>query len=113
MTELIELENISKRFGDRTVLNNVTLQVQEGEILALLGPNGSGKSTLLKLMAFLLHPDNGEIKFQHVPVTVKNSERMRLQSTLVFQKTLLFNTNVFNNVAYGLKARKMPKTQIA
>jgi molybdopterin-binding protein len=113
MTALIELVNITKRFGDRTVLNNVTLQVQEGEILALLGPNGSGKSTLLKLMAFLLHPDTGEIRFQNVPVTVKNSERMRLQSTLVFQKTLVLNTNVFNNVAYGLKTRKIPKTQIA
>lgn len=113
MTALIELVNITKRFGDRNVLNNVTLQVQEGEILALLGPNGSGKSTLLKLMAFLLHPDTGEIRFQNESVTVKNSERMRLQSTLVFQKTLVLNTNVFNNVAYGLKTRKIPKTQIA
>lgn len=113
MTTLMELANVTKRFGDRIVLNNVTLQVHEGEILALLGPNGSGKSTLLKIMAFLLHPEAGEISFQNEPVTVKNSERMRLQSTLVFQKTLVFNTNIFNNVAYGLKIRKMPKTQIS
>ena len=113
MTTLVELSNVSKRFNDRCVLDNVNLQVQEGEILALLGPNGSGKSTLLKVLALLLPHDGGEIKFQGVKVTGKNLEFLRLQSTLVFQKTLLLNTSVFNNVAYGLKIRKMPKDKIA
>ncbi len=113
MTTLIELTNVSKRFNDKSVLDNINLQVQEGEILALLGPNGSGKSTLLKVLALLLPTDGGEIKFLGAKVTGRNLELLRLQSTLVFQKTLLLNTNVFNNVAYGLKIRKMPKDKIA
>jgi molybdopterin-binding protein len=112
MTVIIELRNLTKRFGSRTAVDDVTLQIQEGEILALLGPNGSGKTTLLKVLAFLLQPEAGEIYFQGERVTRKNSERMRLQSAMVFQRTPLFSTTVFGNVAYGLKIRKMPKTEI-
>jgi molybdopterin-binding protein len=112
MTVLAELKNVTKCFGNRTVLDAVVLQIQEGEILALLGPNGSGKTTLLKVLAFLLKSDGGEVKFQGETVVGKNSERMRLQSAMVFQKTLLFSTTVFNNVAYGLKMRKVPRNII-
>ena len=112
MTVLAELKNLTKRFGERTVLDDVTLQIQEGEILGLLGPNGSGKTTLLKVLAFLLKSDTGEITFLGETVTEKNSERMRLESTMVFQKTMLFNTSVYNSVAYGLRIRKMPKNKI-
>ncbi len=112
MTVLAELVDLTHCFGTRTVLENVTLQIQEGEILALLGPNGSGKTTLLKLLAFLLRPSKGEIRFQDEIVTDKNPERMRSQSAMVFQKTLLFNTTVFNNVAYGLKVRKIKQEAI-
>lgn len=112
MTVLAELKNLTKRFGERTVLDNITLQIQEGEILGLLGPNGSGKTTLLKVLAFLLKPNAGEITFRGETVTEKNSERIRLESTMVFQKTMLFNTSVYNSVAYGLRIRKMPKNKI-
>lgn len=112
MTLLAELTDLTQRFGSKTVLENVTLQIQEGEILGLLGPNGSGKTTLLKVLAFLLKPSSGEIKFQGEIVTDKNSEGMRLQSAMVFQKTLLFNTSVFNNVAYGLRMRKIKQEAI-
>jgi molybdopterin-binding protein len=113
MAVLAELKNLTKYYGPRMVLNHISMQVYEGEILALLGPNGSGKTTLLKVLAFLLKPDAGEIKFQGEIVDEKNSERMRLQSTLVFQRNLLFNTTVFNNVAYGLRVRRVPKIEIA
>jgi tungstate transport system ATP-binding protein len=103
------LKNLTKCFGNRKALDGVTLQIQEGEILALLGPNGSGKTTLLKILALLEKPTGGENKFQGKIVTEKNAERMRLQSAMVFQRTLLFSTTVYNNVAYGLKMRKMPK----
>jgi molybdopterin-binding protein len=112
MTLLAELTDLAQCFGSKTVLENVTLQIQEGEILALLGPNGSGKTTLLKVLAFLLKPSSGEIKFQGKMVTDKNSEAMRLQSAMVFQKTLLFNTSVYNNVAYGLRMRKIKQEVI-
>ncbi len=108
----MELKNLTKSFGDRTVLDNITLQIDEGEMLALLGPNGSGKTTLLKILAFLERPTGGEVRFQGIPVTAKSAERTRLQSAMVFQRTMLFSTSVFNNVAYGLKMRKMPKTLI-
>ncbi|MEM2099629.1 MAG: ABC transporter ATP-binding protein [Candidatus Bathyarchaeia archaeon] len=108
MTVLAELKDVTKIYGEKTALNNVNLQIQEGEIVALLGPNGSGKTTLLKLLAFLEPPTSGTIKFQGEYATAENNEKMRTQSTLVFQRAVLFDTTVYNNVAYGLKIRKIP-----
>ena len=112
MLALVELKNLTKCFGDRKVLDDITLQIHEREILAFLGPNGSGKTTLLKILAFLEKPTSGEIKFQGQTISGKIAEQMRLHSVMVFQKTLLFNTTVFNNVAYGLKIRKISKNII-
>jgi molybdopterin-binding protein len=112
MTVVAELKNVTKTYGDNTVLDDITLQVQEGEILALLGPNGSGKTTILKILAFIESPTNGEVKFLGEAVNFKKVEQTRLQSTLVFQKTVLFGTSVYNNISYGLKVRKTPKNVI-
>jgi len=109
MTITAELKNVTKVFGNKTALSDINLQIHEGEILALLGPNGSGKTTLLKILAFIENPTSGEVKFQGETVSSKNAEKTRMQSTLVFQKTILFNTSVYNNIAYGLKIRKIPK----
>jgi len=109
MTITAELKNVTKVFGNKTALDRVNLQIYEGEILALLGPNGSGKTTLLKILAFIENPTGGEVKFQGETVNFKNTEKMRKQSTLVFQKTILFDTSVYNNIAYGLKIRRIPK----
>jgi molybdopterin-binding protein len=67
---------------------------------------------LLKILAFLEKPSSGEVKFQGVTVTDKNAGRMRLQSAMVFQRTMLFSTNVYNNVSFGLRMRKLPKTLV-
>ena len=104
-----ELKDVAKVYGTKTVLDSINLQIREGEILALLGPNGSGKTTILKILAFIEKPTSGEVKFQGEKVNFKNTEKVRLQSTLVFQKTTLFGTSVYNNIAYGLKIRKVPK----
>jgi molybdopterin-binding protein len=109
---LAELKNLTKTFGSRTVLEDVTLQIEEGEILGLLGPNGSGKTTLLKILAFLEKPECGEVKFQGEIVTEKDAERMRLQSAMVFQRTILFTNSVYYNVAYGLKMRRLSQNAI-
>ena len=109
MTVTAELENVTKAYGSKIVLDTVNLQIHEGEILALLGPNGSGKSTMLKILAFIENPTEGEVTFQGEKVNFKNTEKVRLESTLVFQKTTVFGTSVYNNIAYGLKLRKVPK----
>lgn len=109
MTITAELKNITKKYGDKTVVDNVNLQIQEGEILALLGPNGSGKTTILKILALLENPTSGEVKLEGETITPKKEEKARMKTTLVFQKTILFDTSVYNNVAYGLKIRKIPK----
>ena len=111
MTVVAELKDVTKAYGTKIVLDAINLQIHEGEILALLGPNGSGKSTILKILAFIENPTSGEVQFLGEKVNFKNTEKVRLQSTLVFQKTTLFSTSVYNNVAYGLKIRKVPKAE--
>jgi molybdopterin-binding protein len=112
MTIIAELRNVTKAFDDKIVLENVNLQVQQGEIMALLGPNGSGKTTLLKILAFIEKPSKGAVYFRGKEVTNRNMEQKRMESTMVFQKTMVFNTTVYNNVAYGLKVRKLSKSMI-
>ena len=104
------MKNVTKTYYNKTVVNSVNLQIHEGEILALLGPNGSGKSTILKILAFIENPTSGEVIFQSNEVNYKNTEKERMQSTLVFQKTTVFSTSVYNNIAYGLKVRKVPQS---
>jgi molybdopterin-binding protein len=104
-----ELKNITKTYGHKTVLESVNLQIREGEILGLLGPNGSGKTTILKILALIENPTYGELKILGETVTAKNAEKVRMLTSLVFQKTTVFTTSVYNNVAYGLKIRKTPK----
>jgi len=112
MSWIAELKNVSKFFNGIIALENVDLKICEGEILALLGPNGSGKTTLLKILAFLEKPSKGDIYFRGMKVTNENVTQMRMESTMVFQKTVLFNTTVYNNVAYGLRIRKKQKNRI-
>jgi len=109
MTITAELKGVTKIFENKTVLDDINLQIRQGETLALLGPNGSGKTTLLKILAFIENPSSGEVKFQGETVDFKNTEKMRMQSTLVFQRTILFSASVYNNIAYGLRVRKVPK----
>jgi molybdopterin-binding protein len=112
VTVLAELKTLTKSYGNQIVLHDINLQIEEGKILGLLGPNGSGKTTLLKILAFLEKPTSGEVEFQGEKVTEKSAERMRLQSAMVFQRTLLFSNSVYYNVAYGLKMRKLPQNII-
>ena len=112
MSHFAELKTVTKMFDSTVALDNVDLKVEEGEILALLGPNGSGKSTLLKILALLENPTRGEVYFHNVKISNQNRERTRMETTMVFQKATLFNTTVYNNIAYGLKIRKVPKNEI-
>ena len=74
-TPLIEFRNVSKRFGDRTVLENVNLQIYEGQVTTIVGLSGAGKSVLLKHIIGLMKPDEGAILFRGKPLsTIKKKE---------------------------------------
>jgi sulfate transport system ATP-binding protein len=100
----IEIFDVSKRFGDYLALDRVSLEVQSGELLALLGPSGSGKTTLLRIMAGLERPDSGGVHL-HGEDAVGQGPRER-QVGFVFQHYALFrHMSVFDNVAFGLSVR--------
>jgi tungstate transport system ATP-binding protein len=112
MSGLAELERVSKNYGDIRALDDVTLKIRRGEIFTLIGPNGSGKTTLLKILACIEKPDSGNVYINDEQIEDKNRNRAKLSTTLVFQRTTLFSTSVYNNIAYGLKLRKTSKEQI-
>ncbi len=112
MSNTAELKNVTKTFSEITALENVNLEIKEGEILALLGPNGSGKSTLLRILAFIENATRGEVYFRGVRANNQNVEQLRMETTMVFQRSTLFSTNVYSNIVYGLKIRKTPKDKI-
>jgi sulfate transport system ATP-binding protein len=100
----IEIRNINKQFGDFQALGNVSLDIQSGELVALLGPSGCGKTTLLRIIAGLESADQGSIHFSGEDTThVHVSER---QVGFVFQHYALFrHMTVFENVAFGLRVK--------
>lgn len=112
MSDLAELDHVSKSYGRIKALDDVTLKVRKGEVFTLIGPNGSGKTTLLKILACIEKPDIGNVYISGKKVENKNRDRAKLKTTLVFQRTTLFSTSVYNNIAYGLKLRKTSKKQI-
>ena len=112
MTCTAELRNVTKTYDGIMALDNINLKVHEGGILALLGPSGSGKTTLLKILALIEKPTEGEVYFCGKKVTEKEMPQMRMERTMVFQKTTVFNANVYGNVAYGLKIRNLAKNKI-
>nr|WP_250636796.1 ABC transporter ATP-binding protein [Paenibacillus sp. IHB B 3084] len=104
----IHIDDVSRQFGDFTALEEVQLQVREGEFFSLLGPSGCGKTTLLNMIAGFLDPSTGRILIGEQDVTGLPPYRRGLG--IVFQDYALFpHLSVFDNVAYGLQIRKLPK----
>jgi sulfate transport system ATP-binding protein len=107
----IEVHNVTKNFGEFVALDDVSLEVPTGALMALLGPSGSGKSTLLRVIAGLEQPDSGS-----VVISGKESTQLRPQQRgvgFVFQHYAPFkHMTVADNVAFGLTVRKRPKDEV-
>ena len=104
---IIEVQNVSKYFGEKVALDNINLNVKKGEFVTILGPSGCGKTTLLRLIAGFQTASEGMIRISGNEIT-QTPPHMRPVNT-VFQKYALFpHLNVFDNIAFGLKLKKTP-----
>ncbi len=112
MADAINLEGVTKRFGELAAVDDVSLDITKGEFFSLLGPSGCGKTTTLRMIAGFEQPTEGHILLEGEPVEdVPPYER---HVNTVFQSYALFeHLNVEDNVAFGLKRKKVPKEEIA
>jgi len=100
----ISIRNVTKTFGNFKALDNISLEIEDGELFALLGPSGSGKTTLLRIIAGLEMPDSGSILFHGKDSTMCPMRERRVG--FVFQHFALFrHMTIFDNVAFGLRVR--------
>lgn len=107
----IRFENLNKSFGDNHVLKDINLDVEKGELVTLLGPSGCGKSTLLRCLSGLEKVTSGKIYLDGVDITDVDPRDRGIG--MVFQQYSLFpNMSVRDNVAFGLKMKKVPKDEI-
>jgi ABC-type Fe3+/spermidine/putrescine transport system ATPase subunit len=111
MTALL-LDRLAVNYGATRALSDFTMAIDEAEMVALLGPSGCGKTTVLKVVAGLLSPASGDVRFDGVSVLSIPAERRG--ATMVFQKPLLFpHMTVAENVGFGLKMRRLKKDEIS
>jgi len=108
----IEMLNLTKRFGEVMALNQIDITVEDGELVALLGPSGCGKTTTLRCIAGFEVPDEGEILADGKLMNFLPPEKRDVG--MVFQNYALFpHMTVFDNVAYGVRMRKIPKNEVS
>ena len=108
---IIEIKNVTKSFGEKCILNNVSISVKQGEFLTLLGPSGCGKTTLLRMIAGFGSPDSGEILINGTDITDMPPHERPVNT--VFQRYALFpHLDVYENIAFGLKLQKVPEAEI-
>jgi putative spermidine/putrescine transport system ATP-binding protein len=115
MTEIrpagLLIDHVSKDLGGRTIVSDMQLEVQPGELTCLLGPSGCGKTTTLRMIGGFLQPDAGAILIDGSDVSMLPPERR--PTAMVFQNYALWpHMTVFKNVSFGLKLRKLPKQEI-
>ena len=108
---IIRLDHISKSFGDKKVLDDISLYIKRGEFVTLLGPSGCGKTTTLRLIAGFGKPDEGTVTMEGKVINDVPPYQRKLNT--VFQRYALFpHLDVYDNVAFGLKLQKVPEDEI-
>ncbi len=111
MNKIIELKNITKSFDGEVVLNGINLDVYDNEFLTLLGPSGCGKTTMLRIIGGFAEADEGDVMFLGERINDVPPHKRNINT--VFQRYALFpHLNVFDNVAFPLKEKKVPKAEI-
>jgi len=108
----LEVDRISKSYNGQAVLRECSFRFGSGRTYALQGPNGVGKSTFFRIAALLEPPDAGEVRYEDNGVALPPDLHLRRRITLLLPRTGVFNTSVFNNVAYGLKIRGRPAPEV-
>ena len=107
----IVIKNLEKSFGDNKVINNFSINIEDGEFIVLVGPSGCGKSTLLRMISGLENIDHGEIFLDQK--LINNLLPSKREIAMVFQSYALYpHMNVFENMSFGLKMEKIPKSEI-
>ena len=110
MIKALELKNINKKFNETVALDNIHLEINDGEFFSLLGPSGSGKTTCLKVIGGFEQPDSGNVSLFNENVT--DIPPFKRNVNTVFQDYALFpHMNVEENVCYSLKIKKIPKIE--
>ena len=110
-THIINIEHLSKSFGDKKVLDDINLYINKGEFITFLGPSGCGKTTLLRMIAGFLNPDEGKILMDGNDLAGVPPHKRPLNT--VFQRYALFpHLDVYDNIAFGLKLAKVPQDEI-
>ncbi len=115
---MIEIQNLSKSFGEHQVLEDIHLKIKENEIVAIIGPSGTGKSTFLRMLNFLDEPTTGKMTVGDVTIDAENYskkdvQQLRLQTSMVFQNYNLFkNMTALQNVMESLvTVRNVPEDE--
>ncbi|MDN6279806.1 MAG: ABC transporter ATP-binding protein [Psychroflexus sp.] len=107
----LELQNISKRFGQKPVLTAVDLELKDNQVMSILGKSGSGKTSLLKIIAGLEDADTGNIFLNETSIISQKPNTRHI--VYLFQEALLFpHLNVFDNIAFGLQAQQLKAAEI-
>jgi len=109
MKDILEISNLTKRFGGLVANNNISFAVKEREILSVIGPNGAGKSTLFKLIASFLHPTSGEVRFRGQRISGLAPHKVaRMGVVRTFQETTIFKSMTVREnivIAHHLRSR--------
>ncbi len=112
MAKLIELKNVSKSYDGEKVLDSINLYIRDGEFITLLGPSGCGKTTTLRIIGGFETADEGEIYFDGAEISELPAYKRKVNT--VFQKYALFpHLNVYENIAFPLRLKKIKETEIA